>query len=510
MKRLTALLCTAVFAASSALAPAAAGADDAAYAPTTLTAAQILQRARTAAGSLAPGTYTIVAKRHGGGLDATITTYISGEDTRSTEVRGPFTTAWGVYHGQNWHQNANGIVALDSNFAAVEDPNRIALAHAGLPDDGVSVLGETTGANPTYALDVHPQDGPHQIRYYDASTYRLTRVVTWASDRMKHIVTYGSYVAAFGETAARHWHYSDGLPDNESDTTIVSVEKSASIPPLDIPAGRSIFAFPSDKPVVLPATFDDGSVIVRLTINGRGLDFLLDSGAAGIFIDPGVAHELGLTSYGKITTTIGGSIDQSRAIVPDVAVGDLHMKNVVFNVAPISDQHPLVKVVGLLGYDFIASAIVGVDYWNETVTAYPHGSSPTQDVVAKIPVELDDDVPRAEASFENVPGKFLIDTGAYGSLVYDSYFRKLPNHSNLKGTERVGFVGGSVPVAQYRIYNLNFGGVLFKNADVIVPQSSLADFEDYDGIIGRDVLIAYTVYFDYAGQAIYVKYDDSK
>jgi predicted aspartyl protease len=333
------------------------------------------------------------------------------------------------------------------------------------------------------------------------------RVVTWASDRLKHPVTYGDYRTAFGQTIAHHRHYSDGLPDNEYDTTVAALQQIAGTPSLEIPAGRSIFDFPSDEPVVLPATFDNGSIIVRLTINGRGLDFLLDSGASGIFIDPGVAHELGLPVYGKTTNTIGGNYDESRTIVPDAVVGNLHMKNVAIYVSPIDDRHPLAKVVGLLGYDFIASAIVGVNYKDETVTLYPHGSSPTQEVVTKIPVELDDDVPRASASFEGVAGKFLIDTGAFGTLIYNDYFQRLPNHSNLKGTERVGFVGGVVPTAKYTIYNLDFGGVMFKNAPVVVPQSSLADFQDYDGILGRDVLVAYDLYFDYAGQAIYAKYD---
>lgn len=506
---IAAALCAAALTSFPAFAPAATP-DDQTYAPTTLTAAQVLQRARAARGKLDPGAYEIVSKRHGGGMDSVVTTYIDGNDSLSTETSGPFATSWGVYDGQSWTSDENGVVTLNSNFSAHDDPDRLALANVA-EDSSVTILGETTGAQPAYAIDVHPKNGAHQIRYYDATSFLPTRVVSWGVDRMKHVVTYESYATAFGQTTPRRSHYSDGVPDDDFDSTVVSLRRATNVPPLAIPPSASLFSFPSDKPVALPAVFNRGSIIVRLTINGRGLDFLFDSGSSGIFIDPGVAHELGLKTYGRVTGTIGGNFDESRTIVPDVSVGDLHMKNVEFGVAPISDNYPLVKVVGLLGYDFIASAIIGADYGASTLTAYPHGSSPTQEVVSKVPVDLDDGVPRAAASFEGVPGNFLVDTGAFATMIYPRYFDRLPNRSNLKGTEGVAFVGGTVRAAQYRIYDLDFGGVLFRNADVIVPQSSLADgddYDDYDGIIGRDVLIGYTIYFDYAGQALYVRYTE--
>lgn len=483
---------------------------DAAYTPTTMTAAQIFKAADKAGGKLAPGTYKIVDQSHGGGLDSTTTTFANGDDYVSTEVRGPFTSAWGSYQGQDWSQDENGIVTLDADYHQAANPDDHAIAHPDDPGSNVTVLGITKGPNPQYAVDVHPKSGEHEIRYYDQTTFHLTRVERWGGDGFRHVSTYQDYRTAFGDTRSYHRHFDDGRADNEYDDKIVSFTKVDEAPDFSIPKSRSLFTFPSGDPVVLPTSFaDTSSIYVRLTINGRGLDFVLDSGASGIFIDPGVAAQLGLKTYGKNSETIGGNLDISQTIVPLVTIGNLQMKNVVFNVAPSGgDESPGTYTVGLIGYDFLASAIVGVDFKNKTVTAYPPGVSPTHDPVVKVPVQLDDGVPRVQASFEGVSGNFLMDLGAYRTILYSYYVKKLSSATNIQDDEIVEFVGGDVELAQYMIQDFEFGNIRFPDGKYLVSEDSTEDFDGYDGIIGRDALAGYVLYFDYADQAIYARYEN--
>jgi hypothetical protein len=506
MKCLTTMLCAAAITAFPILAPAAT-ADDQTYAPTALTAVQILQRAQAAKGTREPGSYKIVETSHGGGMAATTTTLVNHDNLISSEVRGPFTTAWGSYDGQDWSQDANGIVTLDSDYHVAENPDDRALAHPEDPANRVTVLGITQNADPAYAVDVDPPDGEHEIRYYDKATFHLVRVVRWGSDRRQHVVTYRDYRTAFGSTRAYRSDYSDGRADNDSDNTVVSIERLPALPNLRIPQSRSLFTFPSLAPVVLPADIDDTRVFVRLDINGRGLDFLLDSGASGIFIDPGVARQLDLKTYGKNTETMGGNVDISQTIVPLVTIGSIQMHNVVFHTAPITGElGEGIRAVGLMGYDFLASATIGVDFKDDTVTAYPPGVVPTHEVVSKIPVQLDDGVPRVPATLDGVPGHFLLDLGAFRSILYPSYVEKLPSARNVMHNVGASFVGGTETMSQYVVRDIIFGGVKFGSGTFMVPQNSLADLHEYDGIIGRDVLSGYALYFDYAHQAIYVRY----
>jgi hypothetical protein len=115
-----------------------------------------------------------------------------------------------------------------------------------------------------------------------------------------------------------------------------------------------------------------------------------------------------------------------------------------------------------------------------------------------------------KASSTGVKGHFLIDTGAFGTMLSTAYFNRVPRHEAVDSdVEGADMIGGLVELNAFDLYNFEFGGLMFKSATVFVPKSALADPDatDYDGSIGRDALIDYMMYFDYADGAIYVKYN---
>jgi predicted aspartyl protease len=485
--------------------PRFAAADEA-YAPTNLTAADILQKAKAARGTLAPGNYKYVEVSQGGGLDQTTTVYIGGNDWIAHAEAGPFTTASGSFQKQSWRQNENGIVTRDTAADSSTDPDAAALLQ---PDAEHSVvaLGITDDTPPLYAIDVDPPGGEHQIRYYDAQTFLLAKVVTWGKDRLQHVEIYGDYRRVFGAVRAFRTTYSDGRTDNDTTTTITSYETAKDVPSFQIPATKSVVTFPSVAPVVLPARFIHGAIVVRTTIGGRGLDFLLDTGdAAGITIDPGVAHQLGLITYDRRSATVGGSYDVARTIVPEMTIGNLHLHDAVFTEAPLpSAATGYVSVVGALCFDFIDSAVVAIDFKNETVTLYPPGCAiPNAAALVALPIGLRNGAPRVAASFADIPGNFLIDTGAPQILLFKSYLDRLPKMAPAPGQIQMNFVGGGVTGKMFYVDDLHFGSTHFERVNAFVPESSTVDLHGYDGIIGRSVLKFYTVYFDYANQQIYL------
>jgi hypothetical protein len=481
---------------------------DGPYAPTTLTASELLKRAHAAAGSDAGGIYQLVTHYHTSTQDRTRTATIDGDDSITHSVFGPFKSAYGTYHGQDWSQDENGIVTLQTDFENVEDPNVRALAHPDDPASHVTVLGVSPETPKQIVLDIDPLNGEHEMRSYDAATYLLSKIVRWEKNRLEHVTTYGDYRTAFGHTLAYRRTYSDGHSDNDSLTTIDSVEPvKAPLPDMSIPKSASLFTFASNAPIALPARLVQGHIIVRVTIKGRGLDFLLDSGSSDITINPDVAHDLGLIAYDKSTGTMGGAYDSARTIIPEMQVGTATLRNLVADETDVTDQLEGVRIVGLLGYDVIASGVFAIDFKKQSFTLYPSGAAPLDDpTLVKLPIESDDGVARVTAWFGGTPGHFLLDTGSTFTMIYQPYFGKLNATSgDDSGDWTASFVGGDVKMLPYWIDNFNFGGILYKKIGVFVPQSSTAGVGAYDGIIGRNVLQNYILIFDYADRTLYTK-----
>jgi predicted aspartyl protease len=264
--------------------------------------------------------------------------------------------------------------------------------------------------------------------------------------------------------------------------------------------------------VRLPARFDDGGVIiVRLTINGRGLDFQLDSGAAGIVLDADVAQQLGLPTFGQLTAATAGTYKASQTIVPQVQIGDLTMNDVAIDCLPFNaqpDRHT--RIVGLLGYDFFAGAVVKVDYEHQTVDAYDPAAFPAlKGEFFEMPIELDDRQPMVTARLGDAEGgTFIVDTGAFGVLVFPPF---VDAHRQDLSYEVFGFgsftfmplifssgVGGQVGLRPMIASAFHFADVGFDDFEVYEAVAK-SDFvgEDNDGLIGYEFLRYFNVYFDY-------------
>ncbi len=475
------------------------------YLPANLSAPEIVARSRTARGTLATGRYVIIDRIRGGGMDRVRTTRIDGANSIAVVQNGEYTTASGFYNGQGWNQDENGLVLLRSDFRRFVDPNNRALLHPEDPANRVTVLGLTQTQPQEYVIEANPPDGSDQLRYYDARTFLVNRFITFDADMHQHVTEFSDYRPVFGSVRPFRIHNYDGRPQNDTVTETVSIERApAGSTPVTMPVSRALYTI--DKPVVIPAAFSKSGIVVRVTMNGRGLDFLLDSGASGLAIDAGVAHQLGLSAYGLTNQTIGGDVNISRTRVPDMLVGPLHLHDVAFSVVPISHYAEGSRIVGILGCDFIASAVIGIDFQKSTLTLYPSGFDPHALGTFALPLQLDDGVPRVQASFEGVPGFFLVDTGAMGTIAYQTYVRKLRSSVPLlEQGMSLSAVGGEVPAQLRRLTDLQFGGIHFGDAAVFVPSSSTFNLSDYDGILGRDVLSQYQLFFDYAKRQLYIK-----
>ncbi len=463
------------------------------YDPTPLSAAEIAEKAHLAEGTLRPGKYVEVRTVHDNNGESTITTQIDGDDWRTTVEGGSITTASGSYQKRRWESNANGIVILRSNFRGTGYPNVLAVSsNRDLARHG-TVLGLTQTQPQEYVIDVNPPGGIDQHYYYNAQTFLLDKRVSYARDRLVHTTEYSDYHTFFGQSVAGRIHFSDGRTEDEWVEKLASLETSTAAFDLRVPDTKPLFALEGMAPVVLPATFTPDGIIIQVKIGQRGYDFILDSGAAGLFIDPNYARQL-------------GDVHGDRVRIPQMSIGPLQMHNVVFDTTRFIEQGRGERVVGLIGFDFIASAITEVDFKAKTLTLYPRaGFIANVQGMRALPIQLDDGVPRTAASIEDVPGNFLVDTGAFMTLAYNDYVTKLPSTPRDPYKTQIGTVYGMEDVVVLHLSDFLFGGILIRSVDVVEPTHSTFDIMDYDGIIGRDALKVYKVTFDYADGILFVR-----
>jgi predicted aspartyl protease len=442
---------------------------------------------------------------HASSLDGTLELVRRGDDSVTDSTLGPFHTERGVWHGQHWHQNENGETVLERPEPSQSE--RIVTQTVERVREPVDAWALTT----TYASG-------HITRiFYDPRTYYVVRSEKTAAGRTTH-TNYDDYrTDARGRT--RFWHYygGDDRPDNDFDYRLTSDDTSTEVAEADVAIPRdrrTLVEFPVGIDTVrLPARVENDRIYVRLNIAGRGLDFLLDTGASAITINETVAHELKLPIYGRSTQTIAGSFVTARVVAPEIAIGPLTMHDVVLRTVPLaSDESRDTRIVGLLGFDFLDAVGLKIDYENGIVDATRPGSLVVPTSATPLDVRLNSGWPAVHATVGEASGDdFILDTGA--AVTYVVFQRFTRAHPEAFGDETdpatltASGVGGTMPFRTVAAKRIGIGPLSFddeRGGDEAVSANALG-FDNEDGLIGGDILKLFNVYLDYGSSRVYLE-----
>ena len=449
------------------------------------------------------------------GESGTYTEIDSGDDYIETTQIGPTSTSSGRVHGQRWARNENGYTRLMSGTHEEDERSDQALEDAlhGKSSGSVRVLGQVATPIAATVVEVNPQAGRHEWLFFETSTGRLVRR---EESRLGHrrVWTFDDFRTTDGVTEPWHQHLYDGYPGNDIDVRTEHLAYDGPVSPseLAMPATTSPLHFPQGvTDVRLPARIENGAIIVRLWIGGRGLDFQLDSGSSGIALDPSVARQLGLTTFGERSRTIAGTFEASSAIVPQIRIGSLSLDDVKIDCLPFDyEMDRQTRVVGLLGYDFFAGAVVKIDYDAGTVDAYdPASFSPPGAGAYRVPMNLDDAVPTVKATLGGSDADdFIVDSGSVFVVVFQAFSKAhsadLPpvsytiadkTYFPLVTAQGVGGLFSLQPVTIKRFVV----GDVFDDFQAYDVAQSAQEFqgEDDDGLLGYQFLRYFNVFFDY-------------
>jgi hypothetical protein len=260
----------------------------------------------------------------------------------------------------------------------------------------------------------------------------------------------------------------------------------------------------------IPFQLINNHIYGAVRVNGRGpYAFLFDTGGTNDII-PTLARTLGLEVVGR-TPEFGagaGIMEAGFTRVLELQVGDAVLRNQVFSVTPFEGHEPIegTPMAGLVGYEVFSRFVTRIDYGVGVITLIDTRHFDPRDAGTPVKFVFHDHIPEINGTFEGLPAKYSIDTGARFELMLTKSFAaqadlraKHPN--GIDGVYGWG-VGGAVRGYVTRASEMRLGDVQVND---VVTDLSLQDRGGLSGSIGGGMLKRFVVTLDYAHQTIYLK-----
>jgi hypothetical protein len=274
----------------------------------------------------------------------------------------------------------------------------------------------------------------------------------------------------------------------------------------------------------VPARFFGPHVLVQVSIAEAGPVWLmLDTGSQLTTLDLAAAGELGVAVGGATELEgIGAESVRGGVTAEPLAIHVAGSEPYVLHrpVADLSLLEPYfgAPFPGVLGGDLFLRFVVEIDYARERVILHDPRRFQPRDDDARLALELDRQLPFVRGAVilpdgRELSGRFLIDTGASGSLTLYSPF--LRTHGLVEampatiGTEAAG-IGGTLTETQGRLRAFRMGPFLLEEpiASLSLAETGLTASPGSVGHIGGEMLRRFTLTIDYRGRALYLRPND--
>ena len=471
---------------------------------------------------------SIDADYSGMGLTGTVHSLNDLKDGRSAgEFKvGPATGANGYDGVTPWQKDTSGTITKqqggDALVLAVNEAYRTANKWW-RPDFGgatIASLGRKTDSAGQYdILSVTPSGGKAFEAWFDAKSHLLVRIVEKQGANTV-ITSLSDYRPVDGAMIAHKFTTDRGLGEKYIDTVTVTKAAfldaqpdSAFAPPKVTVADFSIAGGASETTV--PIKLINNHIYGEAKVNGQGpYTFIFDTGGHNI-VTPPLAKTLGLKVEGKLPGTGAGEGVMEGGFVNGVQleVGGATVKNQLMIVFPFEKFSDIegIPMPGMVGYETFRRFVTRIDYGANTLTLIDPAKFDPKDAGTPVKFVFNEHVPEVMGTFEGLPAKYDIDTGARSELTLTKPFAEKHNlrATHPKGVDAVDGWGVGGPSTGYvtRGADMTLGDI--KVGPVV---TSMADQDkgafagnDYSGNVGGGILKRFVVTFDYNNQIMYLK-----
>ena len=241
----------------------------------------------------------------------------------------------------------------------------------------------------------------------------------------------------------------------------------------------------------------DQNLVLPVKIGGSTANYILDNGFSLSGMSESEAKRLNLSVH-TVTTQIdtmnGTHVSIRIAVVPDLLLGAVHLKNVAFYIVPDS-QPPFNQLAsghrGILGIQVVLA--LGHFAWQPASGLFNIFPSLAAQPAADANLAFDGTSIFTQLMFRGQTVNVNLDSGAQNTVLYPSFAKRFPEIRNQSTIEehRVTGVGGSSSIRSLVLSSLEFrlGGhdVSLKPATVLLENNnSTSDW--FEGNLGMNLL----------------------
>lgn len=215
-----------------------------------------------------------------------------------------------------------------------------------------------------------------------------------------------------------------GLPEIEDFKPFIDLMKNFPGKPYKIKWSNK------EKVATVPFIVKDPLPLFKVTVNGKELEFILDTGGNLFYIDKGVAEEIGLeklvTRKASYAYTKGEEVEEYLGRADTVTLGEVTLKNVPFTLAEWKSRG--IKSDGVLTTQALKEFLATVDYANKQIIFRERGKRGMKQFKASIEGKETVEIPFVldgthlmfvHGSLNSTDGLvFLVDSGLAASMPF--------------------------------------------------------------------------------------------
>lgn len=265
-----------------------------------------------------------------------------------------------------------------------------------------------------------------------------------------------------------------------------------------------------------------GVVIIQALVSNYPdtLQFILDTGSAGISLDTTTCVRLGIKMEpsDRIIKGLGSSKPVSFARHHSLKLPGLLVDSLDFHINDyeLISQVYGIQVDGIIGYSFLSRYIVTIDYDTEEIIVhskgkytYPKGGQLLRPSLTQIPLIS----APLRNSVRTINNRYYFDTGAGMCLLLSSQFvndsavlqGKRRRFKKIIQTEAQG-LGGKMTMSLTTVSEFRIGNYNFRNVPTYVfdDKSNVTAYPFLGGMIGNDLLRRFNITLNYGKKEIYM------
>ncbi|WP_291915774.1 aspartyl protease family protein [Chitinophaga sp.] len=265
-----------------------------------------------------------------------------------------------------------------------------------------------------------------------------------------------------------------------------------------------------------------GVVVVQAQVGDYPdtLQFILDTGSAGISLDTSTCTRLGIKMEpsDRIIKGLGSSKPVSFARNHALRLPGLTVDSLDFHINDyeLISQVYGIQVDGIMGFSLLSRFIVTIDYDTEEILiyskgkfTYPRGGQLLKPSLTQIPLIS----APLRTSLRTINNRYYFDTGAGMCLLLSSQF--VNDSSVLQGkrrrtkkmiqTEAQG-LGGKMSMSLTTLNEFRIGNYSFRNVPTYIfdDQTNVTAYPFLGGMIGNDLLRRFNITLNYSKKEIYM------